>query len=53
MPYEADMSINYDEKSGQLTVYFRGDRKELGRFKNHAEALKAGEAYCRKHGWSG
>jgi hypothetical protein len=53
MPYEEGMSISYDEKSGQLTVYFRGERKELGRFMSYAEALKAGEAYCRKHGWHG
>lgn len=53
MPYEEGMSISYDQLTGELTVYFRGQKTVLGRFRNYAEARQAGEAYCRKHGWNG
>lgn len=53
MPYEEGMSISYDQITNELTVHFRGKRVKLGKFASRDEALKAGEAYCRKLGWKG
>lgn len=54
MAYEQGMSINYDEVSQTLTVYFRGRKREFNiRFNTSAEAKAHGESLCRQWGWEG
>lgn len=53
MPYEQGMQIDYDEKSGQVTVTFRGERATLPtQYRTKTSAVAAAEEYCRRHGWS-
>jgi len=51
--YEPGMRIIYDLRSGAAKVTFRGKISDLGKFESEARAREAGEAHCRRHGWSG
>lgn len=54
MPYEPGMTISYDAITKIVTVYFRGQKVDLPRrYETREEGTRAGEAYCRQHGWSG
>ena len=50
--YEPGMKVLYDRRSKALTVAFRGRLVELGTFPTEAEAIAAGEEYCRQRGWT-
>jgi len=50
--YETGMRVVYDEKSKTVAIVFRCRRHELeGPFGTASEGTKAGEDYCRRHGW--
>jgi hypothetical protein len=52
--YESGMNIQYDQNTKRVTVVFRGKRIELpDRYELPGAAIRAGEEYCRKHGWKG
>ena len=54
MAYENGMSVEYEAVTEKVTVHFRGEKQELpGQYKTREEGIKAGEAYCRSHGWKG
>lgn len=54
MPYEADMSVSYDEIAKSVTVLFRGKKIVLrGPYQTREEGKRAGENFCRQNGWSG
>jgi hypothetical protein len=51
--YEAGMRISFDAKTKNVSVAFRGKLTILpGPFPAEKEAIRAGEDFCRKHGWS-
>ncbi len=53
MAYEQGMSIRW-ENNTKCVVVFRGREYPLpGHFQTHAEALRAGETFCRQLGWAG
>ena len=54
MASEQGMSIAYDEVSKTVTVVFRGKKVVLpGRYESYEDGKRAGEQYCRDHGWKG
>lgn len=54
MPYETKMSVQYDEVSKRVTVFFRGGKTILpGQYQTREEGMRAGEQYCRERGWQG
>ncbi|WP_153203075.1 hypothetical protein [Niveispirillum sp. SYP-B3756] len=54
MPYEENMSVQYDESTKSVTVHFRGEKQVLpGRYESQEAGKRAGEAYCRRQGWVG
>jgi hypothetical protein len=47
------MKIVFDAKTNAVSVSFRGRLTILsGGFPNEKDAIRAGEDFCRKHGWS-
>lgn len=54
MSLEDGMSIQHDAQNSQVIVTFRGKQVTLPlRENSYAEAMRVGEAFCRKHGWLG
>jgi hypothetical protein len=54
MPHEPGMNIQYDQNTKRVTVRFRGKRIELpDHYESPVAAIRAGEEYCRQHGWKG
>ena len=54
MLYESGMNIQYDQNIKRVTVIFRGKRIELpDHYESPGSAIRAGEEYCRQHGWKG
>lgn len=52
--YESGMNFTYDEKSGKVSVAFRGRVVTLQEaYASEAEARSAAESYCRRQGWKG
>jgi len=51
MPYEADMQLVFDHVKRTLVVSFRNLVKILGPFADQKSAVRAGEQFCREHGW--
>jgi hypothetical protein len=52
MPYEPGMNIKYNQNTKRVTVIFRGKRIELpDHYESSGAAIRAGEEYCRQHGW--
>ncbi len=50
--YETGMKIVYDAATRRVVVSFRARVSVLpGTHDTESEAVKAGEAYCRQHGW--
>jgi hypothetical protein len=50
--YEAGMKITYDATSKRVVVAFRGRISVLpGNYESETDGIKAGELYCRQHGW--
>ncbi len=50
--YESGMRVLYGENSKRVTVAFRGRLTRLdGVFATEALGIRAGEEYCRQHGW--
>lgn len=50
--YETGMRITFEPRSGRVAVRFRGRLTVLpGTFGTEAEAMHAGETYCRQRGW--
>jgi hypothetical protein len=50
--YETGMKVVYDRLSKRVVVSFRGRITVLPEsFEQEAEAVKAGENYCKQHGW--
>ena len=54
MPYEDKMSVSYDRLTRTVTVRFRGNETVLPwRYSTEEAGKKAGEDFCRRHGWTG
>ena len=54
MAYEDKMNVIFDQITGIVTVYFRGQKVELpNKYSSQAEGIKAGEQWCRGQGWQG
>ncbi|MCT7377395.1 hypothetical protein [Chelativorans salis] len=54
MPYEQGMNVQYDKIAQTVTVHFRGEKVTLpSKYPTMEAGMKAGEDYCRKHGWQG
>ncbi|KQV80497.1 hypothetical protein ASC90_25170 [Rhizobium sp. Root1220] len=51
MPYEYGMQLVFDLVERTVVVSFRDDLKLLGPFTSQKAAIRAGEQYCRDHGW--
>ena len=51
--YEPGMRIIYDLRSRTAKVTFRGKISTLGMFESEFDARKAGEIFCKRHGWPG
>jgi hypothetical protein len=51
MPYEAGMQLVFDLVERTVVVSFRNNVTMLGPFANQKTAIRAGEQYCRDHGW--
>lgn len=50
--YETGMKVSFDPSSRTAIVKFRGRLTVLpGQFGTEAEAISAGESFCRQHGW--
>jgi hypothetical protein len=50
--YETGMKVVYDRPSKRVLVTLRGRITVLPEsFENEADAVLAGEHYCRQHGW--
>ena len=50
--YETGMKVRYEPRSQTVIVNFRGRATILpGVFDNERDAVDAGEAHCRHHGW--
>ena len=50
--YETGMKVNYDSTSKRVVIAFRGRITVLpGNYATEDEAVKAGELFCRTHGW--
>lgn len=53
MTYEPNIQIFFDVIGKGATVIFRGQVFYVkGPFKNHSEAIAAGEQKCRELGWN-
>ncbi len=54
MPYELNMSVDYNEITKQVTVMFRGEKVVLpGPYDRYEDGKRAGEDHCRQRGWQG
>ncbi len=54
MPYEAKMSVAYEDTDKTVTVHFRGEKIVLpGPYQTREQGMEAGEQYCRERGWQG
>lgn len=51
MPYEDGMQLVFDHVDRTLVVSFRDMVKMIGPFENQKAAVRAGEQFCRDHGW--
>jgi hypothetical protein len=51
MPYEDGMQLVFDLVERTVVVSFRNNVIMLGPFRNQKAAVRAGEQYCRDHGW--
>jgi hypothetical protein len=52
--YEPGMNFTYDEKSGKVSVAFRGRIAVLANtYACEDDARTAAEAYCKRQGWKG
>jgi hypothetical protein len=51
MAYEHGMQLIFDLVDRTVVVSFRNDVRMLGPFADQKAAIRAGEQYCRDHGW--